>query len=202
MPQKKSFVFLKGLPNKLTFFRIVSIPVLLFLYPLNFEKLNVFCACLFAIAAWTDFFDGFIARQFKMESKLGMLLDPIADKLLSTSMLVLLAADHTIWPWLVALLLCRDLALSGMRIVACEQGFMLSVSWMGKLKTICLDTAIFCLMMKKQLFGWPFLEVGMISLWLATFLSFCSAFLYSRKFLKNVNTLSSPSDQSDESSVV
>ncbi len=186
MPHINSLDIFKGIPNKLTLFRVCVIPVLLFLYPLDFENLNIFCAFLFAVAAWTDFFDGFIARQFKMESKLGMLLDPIADKLLTTAALVLLAADHTLWSWLVGLLLCRDLALSGVRLVAREQGISIPVSWFGKFKTLFLDTGIFCLMMKKQLFDWPFREVGMICLWLGVFLSFYSAWLYFRDFFHKI----------------
>ena len=182
MAQEKSSDIFKGLPNKLTLFRVCVIPVLLFLYPLDFDSLNIFCAFLFAVAAWTDFFDGFIARQFKMESKLGMLIDPIADKLLTTAGLLLLVANHTIWAWLAGLLLCRDVALSGMRLVAREQGTSVPVNWFGKCKTFFLDTAIFCLMVKKPLFGWPFQEVGMSCLWLAAFLSFYSAWLYLRDF--------------------
>lgn len=182
MPQHKSIDFFKGLPNKLTVFRVCVIPVILLLYPLDFEYINIFCAFLFAVAAWTDFFDGFIARRFQMESKLGKLLDPIADKLLTTAALVLLVADHTIWAWLVGLLLCRDIAMSGMRLVAQEQGLEIPVSWFGKFKTFFLDTAVFCLMTKKQLFDLPFREVGMICLWVASFLSFYSLWLYFRDF--------------------
>ncbi len=182
MSQEKSSEIFKGLPNKLTLFRMLAIPVLLFLFPLDFDALNTFCAFLFAVAAWTDFFDGFIARRFQMESRLGKLIDPIADKLLTTAGMVLLIANHTIWAWLAGFLLCRDIAMSGLRLVAREQGIDIAVNWFGKWKTFFLDTAIFCLMVRKPLFGWPFYEVGMICLWVSVFLSFYSAWLYFRDF--------------------
>ncbi len=186
MPQEKSLDWFKGIPNKLTLFRIGVIPVLLLLFPLDFESLNIFCAFLFAVAAMTDWLDGFIARQFKMESKLGTLIDPIADKLLTTAALVLLVANHMVWAWLAGLLLCRDVALSGVRLVAQEHGISIPVNWFGKFKTLFLDIAIFCLMVRKPLFDLPFREVGMVSLWVATFLSLFSAGIYIRNFVRKV----------------
>lgn len=187
MPSMQKEKWLKGLPNQLTLFRIAVIPLLLALFPWGLESLNIFCAALFAIAALTDFADGFIARQFKMESKLGTLIDPIADKLLTTAGLVLLTGSNLVWSWLAGILLCREIALSGLRLVAQQQGLSIPVNWLGKGKTFFLDLAIPCLMVKKPLFGLPFWEVGMISLWISLVLSLVSAWVYIKGFLKQAD---------------
>lgn len=176
--------FVKQLPNQLTLLRIASVPVLLVLYPLGLEGIKIFCGFLFMIAAITDWADGFIARRFQMESKLGAVLDPIADKLLTSTALLLLASQGILWVWMAGLLLGREMAINGLRLVAKDHGIDIPVSSFGKWKTCCLDVSIVCLMVDKQLFGWPFKEVGMIALWLAFGLSMYSAYIYFQSFWK------------------
>ena len=187
MPNTHKYNWLRGLPNQLTLFRIAVIPLLLVLFPWGINSLNIFCAALFAIAALTDFADGFIARQFKMESKLGGLIDPIADKLLTTAGLVLLTGTNLVWSWLAGILLCREIALSGFRLLAQQQGLSIPVNWLGKAKTFFLDVAIPCLIVKKPLFGFPFWEVGMVSIWIALVLSIISAWVYIKGFLQQAD---------------
>ena len=105
--------FLKHLPNKLTLLRIAAIPLLLIVYPFSPKKLNVFCALLFAFAALTDLLDGYFARKYQNVTPLGALLDPIADKMLMASSLVLLASEGVIWALMAGLLISRDLAKIG-----------------------------------------------------------------------------------------
>lgn len=176
--------WVSGLPNQLTLFRIAVVPVLLILYPLNIQSLNLFCAFLFVVAAMTDWLDGYIARRFALESKLGTLLDPIADKMLTSASLVLLASTHIIWAWLAGALICREMAMSGLRLVAQQNGIAIRVNWFGKSKTLFLDVAIFCLMINRPLFDLPFIQVGWISLWCALVFSIYSAWLYTKVFLK------------------
>lgn len=178
--------WLNSLPNQLTLFRIAVIPILLALFPLNFQALNTFCAVLFAVAAFTDWLDGYIARKFSLESKLGTLIDPIADKMLIAAALVLLAANGILWAWVAGLLICREMAMSGLRLVAQQQGIVIKVNVFGKLKTMLLDFAVFCLMINRPLFDWPFVTVGLVSLWLAVFFSLYSAWLYVKVFLKEI----------------
>ena len=85
---EKTLVFLKGLPNKLTIARIVAIPVLMLLYPIDLIFFRLLCAVIFLAAASTDFFDGYIARRYRAVTSLGKLLDPVADKLLMTATLI------------------------------------------------------------------------------------------------------------------
>ena len=186
---KKNLHWWRLLPNYLTFFRIAVIPILLILYPLDIFALNIFCAFLFAIAALTDWLDGYIARRYQLESKIGALLDPIADKMLMASGLILVASTQHLWilTFLAGFLLCREIAISGLRLVALQHNFNLHVHFTAKIKTICLDVALTCLMVNYPLFGWPFEEVGIISIWLAFLFSIISIWIYIKKILQQLN---------------
>ena len=186
--QKKSL--LKRIPNYLTFFRTAVIPVILVLYPIGIESLQLFCAFLACLAAMTDWLDGYIARTFSAESKLGALLDPVADKMLTTAALILLVQSGAVWAWLVGILLCREIAISGLRLVALQNNIDLSVTLAAKFKTLALDIAIVCLLVNRPLFNWPFIEVGYICLWISLILSLYTAFIYIRKVLYEAKIIS------------
>jgi CDP-diacylglycerol--glycerol-3-phosphate 3-phosphatidyltransferase len=180
--------WLKELPNKLTLARIASIPILLLLYPFDYKQLNVFCALVFFFAAVTDYFDGYLARKYQSVTPLGALLDPIADKMLVAASLVLLAYTHRIHAILAGVLICRDIGVNGLRLLALEEGRPIEVSDFGKWKTFVLSIAIFCLMVNEPLFGLPFREVGMLSLWASLGLSLYSAWLYGKAFWDSSKT--------------
>ena len=177
---------LKNLPNYLTFFRIAIIPLLFLLFHFNVSKTNYLCAFLFFLAAWSDWLDGFLARRYKWETKLGALLDPAADKMLSAAAIILLTAYGRMWSWVACLFLCREISISNLRLIACQQGVTIKVNVWGKLKTLVLDLAIVCLFVNEPLFGWPFKEVGMVSLWAALALSLFSGLIYGRLFYQRV----------------
>jgi CDP-diacylglycerol--glycerol-3-phosphate 3-phosphatidyltransferase len=175
---------LKNFPNQLTLFRIGVVPVLLVLFPLPFSGIKVFCAVLFAIASLTDWLDGFIARTFQAESSLGALLDPIADKLLMTCAIVLLTAADRMWPWMAGLFLCREMAVSGLRLVALQQQAPLEVSLLGKWKTLVLDVGLFGLLLDRSVWNIPMREAGMFFSWVALVLSLYSGWLYFASFFR------------------
>jgi CDP-diacylglycerol--glycerol-3-phosphate 3-phosphatidyltransferase len=100
--------------------------------------------------------------------------------------LVVLTGTHDLWVWLAGTLLCRELALSGVRLVAQQQGISIHVQALGKWKTLFLDVAIVCLMVNRPLFGWPFSEVGMVCIWVALFLSLYSAWTYVAEFWQKI----------------
>jgi len=176
--------WLAHLPNQLTLARILAIPLLLFIYPLQFPSTNIICAIIFALAGITDILDGYFARRYKQESRIGALLDPVADKMLSGACLILLADSQALPAWICGFLLCRDIAVTGMRMIALEDGFSIAVSPFGKVKTIFQDIAIFCLMIGQDLFDIPFRVSGMISIWLALAVSLYSGYLYFEEFLE------------------
>jgi CDP-diacylglycerol--glycerol-3-phosphate 3-phosphatidyltransferase len=175
--------WLKSLPNKLTLARIAVIPVLVLLYPFNVSFINFFCAVVFAAAAMTDFFDGYLARKYGTTSRLGAILDPIADKLLTTAALILLTNSGRLPAIMVTLLLCRDIAVNGLRLMAAEQTMAVPVSNLGKVKSAVLDLAIFCLM-----FDYGNLRTGgIVAIWISLVLSYYSGYLYWHEFWKKAN---------------
>ncbi|MBM4252334.1 MAG: CDP-diacylglycerol--glycerol-3-phosphate 3-phosphatidyltransferase [Deltaproteobacteria bacterium] len=175
--------WLKHLPNKLTIARILVIPLLLGLYPLT-NTLHIPCAVLFALAATTDLLDGYLARKYSNVTPLGALLDPIADKMLVAASLVLLANSGAVPALLAGLLVCRDIGVNGIRLMALEKHMRIEVSEFGKLKTLVLLWAIFCLMINQPLWGIPFREIGMVSLWIGLLISLYSAWNYGERFLQ------------------
>ena len=166
------------LPNKLTLLRIAVVPLLIVLFPWDYQGLRVACGIIFAFGAITDFFDGYLARKFSAETRLGALLDPISDKILITSALILLTGANIIPAWMAVVLICRDIAISGLRLAASEQQFSIEVNSLGKSKTAVQDVAIGLLLSTL-----PSLYVyGMILLWIALGLSLYSAYQYWREF--------------------
>ena len=113
---------LRNLPNKLTLFRILVIPVMCVLYPWDFKILNLLTAGLFSLGAITDFLDGYLARRMNNVTKIGEILDPISDKLLVCSALVVMTDSEVLSGWITVLVLCRELAVSGLRLASAEQG--------------------------------------------------------------------------------
>lgn len=178
---------LKDLPNKLTLARMAVVPLLILLFSIGFSGLYPLCSVLFMIAAMTDFLDGFLARKYELTTRVGALLDPIADKILIGSALILLAYARLLPLWMASILLCREIGVSGLRLVALERQVSVPVSQLGKWKTFLQSVGISCVMMGRQLFGWPWREVGMIAMWLALFVSLYSAYEYGKATFKHFN---------------
>ena len=124
-----------NLPNLLTFGRIVLIVPVITLMLFDSPGSSFWAALLFGIAAATDWLDGHLARKRGLESLLGKLLDPLADKLIVMATLVVAAELHRIPGWFVVLLLSRELAISGLRAIASEGGLEIRVVSAGKWKT-------------------------------------------------------------------
>lgn len=165
---------LKTLPNKLTAARVLVIPVLLLLYPWDQPIVRGFCAVLFMAAAITDYFDGYVARKYGGVTRLGAILDPISDKILVASAVILLTYTQQLPAWISALILCREIAVSGLRLAATEYNFTIEVIRTGKYKTAAQDGAIFLLMLSL-----PSLHtIGMIMIWVSIGFSYFSAYQY------------------------
>lgn len=170
--------WMKNLPNKLTLARVLIIPLMCLLYPWDVEFLNYACALLFAVGALTDFLDGYIARKMNNVTKLGEIFDPISDKLLVAAAVVILTEAGVLAGWITVLILCRELAVSGLRLAAAEQGMSIKVSGFGKIKTALQDAAIVLLLTKSA----PYHPIGMVILWVSILFSYYSAYLYGSKF--------------------
>ncbi|MBE5814013.1 MAG: CDP-diacylglycerol--glycerol-3-phosphate 3-phosphatidyltransferase [Clostridiales bacterium] len=127
-----------NLPNKLSVIRICSVPVLALLLSLKDAALAYYIALfVFIGAAITDFVDGHIARKYDLVTNFGKFIDPVADKLLVLSTMVLLIGHGLLPAWLVVAVLLRELAVDGLRLVAVEQGKVIAAGKLGKIKTVC-----------------------------------------------------------------
>lgn len=147
-----------NLPNKLTILRIAMIPVFMAFFFLTMIPYNYFIAAIvFVLAAATDFLDGYIARKYHLVTNLGKFLDPIADKVLvSTALILMLTVDAILPPLFsiaVAVILARELIVSGFRMVAASRGLVLAADKIGKVKTVFQDLAIFVLLAGYHFFG-------------------------------------------------
>ncbi len=121
-----------NLPNKLTLLRICLIPLCLLLWTLG---LPIPAAIAFAVAAITDFFDGYIARKQNIVTVFGKFADPVADKVLVLTAMVFLCADGHIPAWAVSIVAARELLVDGLRLVAAGKGNVIAAGWLGKIKT-------------------------------------------------------------------
>lgn len=183
MQTKRVSKILKTLPNKLTFIRISVIPILILLYPWDFQALRVICAIMFSAAAATDFFDGYIARRYNGVTPIGTILDPISDKLLFASVIILLCSTGQVPAWIAILLIGREIAVSGLRLAANEYKLSIRVSQLGKLKTSVQGLAILLLMLStKSLHSW-----GMTVLWISMAISYVSAYQYWRELWSGIS---------------
>ena len=135
-----------NLANKLTLLRIVLVPVFLLILYLGFPFSNWVALLVFIIASVTDFLDGHIARSRNMITDFGKFMDPLADKMLVMAAMCWFVQSGEMWGWVLALVLLREFAVSGMRLVAVEQGKVIAAAWSGKIKTASTMVCI-CLML-------------------------------------------------------
>lgn len=179
-----------NLPNKLTMLRIVMVPVVVLIYlliPQDFcvvlqtNRLalrDILAFLVFAAASFTDMLDGQIARKQHLITSFGKFADPIADKMLVNTLLILLVYTHQANVVAVLLMIARDLVVDGLRMLASQHGKVMSAGFFGKLKTVLQMFAIVFLLLK----NWPFVYVGLpvdqILLWAATLASLWSGFVY------------------------
>lgn len=178
-----------SIPNLLTFLRILIIPLLVFVYyfPANVIGMRL-AALLFGLACLTDWLDGYLARKLNQTSKLGAFLDPIADKLIVVTVLVMIADEFGKLSILIPALIIigREIAVSGLREWMSELGYRasVSVSILGKIKTTAQMISLFLLLYRYPIFGLPTFEVGVWLLYLAAALTLWSMFVYFRRAIQ------------------
>jgi CDP-diacylglycerol--glycerol-3-phosphate 3-phosphatidyltransferase len=126
-----------NLPNKLSIIRVALIPVIVILLYQQSDACRIIAGALFIIASLTDFLDGFIARKYNLVTNFGKFIDPVADKLLVLTTLIMLLHRGQMEAWIIIIILCRELAVDGLRLVAVTQGKVIAASPFGKIKTTC-----------------------------------------------------------------
>ena len=126
-----------NLANKLTVFRVILVPFFVFFMLTDYiEHSRLLALIIFSIATLTDHFDGAVARKYNMVTSFGKFMDPIADKLLVSSALICLTALGEIPAWAVIVIILREFAVSGIRLVAADNGAVIAASPWGKIKTV------------------------------------------------------------------
>lgn len=173
-----------NLPNALAFFRILLAPLMFFMLvnapeifaQIHISWINYFAALIFVIASVTDFFDGYIARSWDQKTKLGAILDPLADKMLILAAFLGLMMLGRASAWAVYLILVREFFITGFRVVMASDGVEVAASMAGKVKTVSQMFAVGFLLM-----SWP---GGELLLWIAVALTLYSGFEYIFAYVK------------------
>lgn len=184
-----------NLPNKLTVIRIILIPVfmLVVLAPLNWGELTVLGSTIeitqlvgtiiFIVASLTDWLDGQIARKRNLVTNFGKFADPLADKLLVATAMIVLVGQNLAPSWVVAVIIMRELAVTGLRLLLVEQGgTVLAAAWPGKIKTNTQMFAIIFLLLNDFPFGFLPFSIGTVMLYICLFFTIYSGADY---FIKN-----------------
>ena len=173
-------------PNFMTVSRIIAVPVIVVLLMSDGRMTTFIAAALFSLASITDYFDGYLARTRGLETKLGKILDPLADKLLVSSSLVMLVSLGFMPGWIACVIIGRELAVTGLRCVLIENGQDVAASWLGKYKVGFQIAAIIPLMLHYPYLGINFNGIGGFFLYGAVLFTIWSGFDYfikARKFL-------------------
>jgi CDP-diacylglycerol--glycerol-3-phosphate 3-phosphatidyltransferase len=172
-----------NLPNTVTMLRIGAVPVLIFIPMAQGPTGSRFMAWAFIIAALTDILDGWLARRNAGRdiTRVGKLLDPLADKLLVSTALIMMLAIGRIPVWgagMVVVIVGRELAVTGLRGIASTHGHVVAATWPGKVKAIAQSVATAALLFHYETLGLPAHAIGMTLLAIATALTLWSGYLY------------------------
>ena len=169
-----------NLPNALTLLRIFLVPVLVVVLLTRAGGGPFLGAGIFGLAVLTDYLDGFFARRNNQVTRLGILLDPIADKLLTAAAFLSLVELDAVPAWMVMIIVGREFAVTGLRNIAAGRGVLIPASGLGKGKMVAQVVCIFLLLLGRS---YPVLHgPALVALWLVVVLALVSGFDYFRKF--------------------
>ena len=181
-----------NLPNTITVVRTAVVPILLLLPFFPGRSGSQAIAWCFIVAAISDLVDGWLARRGQMVTHIGKLLDPLADKLIvSTALIVMLAMGRIpLWAtWMVVVIVGRELAVTGLRGIASAGGQIVAAAPAGKAKTFVQNVAISALIFHETTLGLPAHEIGMALLGLATALTLVSGYVYFANYFRARNEI-------------
>ncbi len=177
-----------NLPNRISLFRLVLIPIIVLVKIFPYAQLgismpvfyvqsvslpleNIIVCILFATASLSDFLDGYLARKNNQITTFGKFIDPIADKCLTTTMFIMLAADNTISVVPVLIMVWRDIVVDGVRMISSGKGVVMSAGILGKIKTASQMFCIIFLLLNNLPFELFHIPMAEILLWFATIIS-------------------------------
>ena len=183
-----------NIPNKITISRIFLIPIFLIimLVPFSWGEITLLGASMpvthfvgaliFILASTTDWIDGYYARKYDLVTNLGKFLDPLADKLLVSAALIVLVELQLASSWIVIIIISREFAVTGLRLVLAGEGEVVAANMLGKIKTWTQIVAISLLLLHNIIFEMISIRFDMIALWVALFFTVWSGLDY---FVKN-----------------
>ncbi len=174
-----------NLPNSISLLRILTAPVLIVLLLDPGVYLSVISAVIFAVICVTDWLDGYIARKRGIVTSLGKFLDPLADKILITTAFIMLIPLNRVPAWVVAVIISREIAVTGLRAVASNMGIVIQASRLGKFKTLSQIVAITPLLVHHTILGFNFHLAGTALLVAAFILTIWSGIDYFVNFFKS-----------------
>lgn len=177
-----------NLPISLTLLRIFFVPLLVVLLLTKGENLDLWAVAVFLVAAITDLLDGYFARRRRQITTLGILLDPIADKLLTSAAFISLVELGLAPAWMVVIIVGREFAVSGLRAIASAQGYVLKASELGKTKMVMQVAAITAIVLEEHFVFLQGFHLGAILLWLVVLFALISAAQYFWDFRKKLET--------------
>ncbi len=186
-----------NLPNRLTIFRILMIPLVIgcllvassefdYISPGYQSTFGWIAGWIFVAASITDFFDGYIARKRNIVTVFGSFLDPIADKFITVSSLIMLASLDRIPAVVVIILVLREMYMTSLRLLAMNEGITVPVSSLGKWKTATMMVGIPMLMANEAWLIFPFPQMGIIFIYIASIISLWSAVSYSISMIQKL----------------
>lgn len=173
-----------NIPNSLSVIRIVCAPVLVLLLLSPDRLLSAAAAVIFALVCATDWLDGYLARRWSNVTTLGKFLDPLADKIIVTTVLIMLVPLGRIPAWAVAVLISREMAVTGLRAIAVDAGVVIAASRLGKWKTFMQIVAIVPLLLHYPFLGIDFQFIGLVLFAAALFLTVWSGIDYFVAFFR------------------
>ncbi|KXT76100.1 CDP-diacylglycerol--glycerol-3-phosphate 3-phosphatidyltransferase [Streptococcus sp. DD12] len=154
----------ENIPNLLTVGRIVMIPIFILVTALTQSLFwHIIAALIFALASFTDYLDGYLARKWQVVTNFGKFADPLADKMLVMSAFIMLVGLKLAPAWVIAIIICRELAVTGLRLLLVENGgTVLAAAMPGKIKTVTQMLAIILLFCHLSLLGNIFLYIALV----------------------------------------
>lgn len=177
----------KNLPNLLTISRVLAIPAIILSFYIENKYADLITISIFIFACITDFFDGYLARAWKVQSKFGKLFDPIADKLIVVSTIIMLVYKHKINDYTIVpsvIIVCREILVSGLREFLIATNVSLPVSKAGKIKTFLQMVAVVALIVSNYE---TVQYIGVICLWAAAIITVWSGYNYILAGIKQID---------------
>lgn len=173
-----------NLPNILTLFRILAVPFIVALLYFPGPGTCLAATLLFIVAILTDLADGFLARKYNLVTNFGKFLDPLADKILIASVLVMLVEVNWVSAWIAIIVIVREILVTGLRAIAADKGHVIAADKFGKMKTIMQSVAIVPLIHHYPFMGMDVVTLGYVLLLAAVALTVYSGWNYMYGFYR------------------